>query len=66
MADTQETIKALNYLIGTAIDGENGYREAADEADSGDLKTRLLTAQPTARELSRQVGARGDELGRRP
>ena len=42
MADTQETIKALNYLIGTAIDGENGYREAADEADSGDLKTRLL------------------------
>jgi len=42
MADTNETIKALNYLIGTCIDGENGYREAADEATNGDLKTRLL------------------------
>ncbi len=42
MADTDETVKALNYLIGTSIDGENGYREAAEEADSGDLKTRLL------------------------
>ena len=42
IADTNETIKALNYLIGTCIDGENGYREAADEATSSDLKTRLL------------------------
>lgn len=42
MADTDETIKALNYLIGTAIDGENGYREAAEEADSSDLKTHML------------------------
>lgn len=42
MADTNETIKALNYLIGTCIDGENGYREAADEATDSTLKTRLL------------------------
>ena len=42
MADTNDTIKALNYLIGTCIDGENGYREAADEATSSDLKTRLM------------------------
>ncbi len=42
MADTNETIKALNYLIGTCIDGENGYREAAEEAKSSDLKTRLM------------------------
>ena len=42
MADTNETIKALNYLIGTCIDGENGYREAAEEATSSDLKTQLL------------------------
>ena len=42
MADTNETIKALNYLIGTCIDGENGYREAAEEATSSDLKTRLM------------------------
>ncbi len=42
MADNNETIKALNYLIGTCIDGENGYREAADEADSDTLKTQLL------------------------
>ena len=41
MADTQETIKSLNYLIGTCIDGENGYREAAEEADSSDLKARF-------------------------
>ncbi|ADI13931.1 ferritin-like domain-containing protein [Truepera radiovictrix] len=42
MADNSEVIKALNYLIGTCIDGENGYREAADEATSQELKTRLL------------------------
>lgn len=42
MADNNEVIQALNYLIGTCIDGENGYREAADEATSSDLKTRLL------------------------
>ena len=41
MADTQETIKSLNYLIGTCIDGENGYREAAEEAKGSELKTRL-------------------------
>lgn len=42
MADNSETLQALNYLIGTCIDGENGYREAADEATSSDLKTRLM------------------------
>lgn len=42
MADNNETIKALNYLIGTCIDGENGYREAAEEATGGDLKSHLL------------------------
>ncbi len=42
MADNSEVVKALNYLIGTCIDGENGYREAADEAASNELKTRLL------------------------
>lgn len=41
MADNNDTIKALNYLIGTCIDGENGYREAAEEATSQDLKTQL-------------------------
>ncbi len=41
MADTNDTIKALNYLIGTCIDGENGYREAAEEAGSSELKTQL-------------------------
>ncbi len=41
MADTQETIKSLNYLIGTCIDGENGYREAAEEAKSSELKSQL-------------------------
>lgn len=41
MADTKETIKALNYLIGTCIDGENGYRDAAEEAKSSELKSHL-------------------------
>ena len=41
MADTQETIKSLNYLIGTCIDGENGYREAAEEAKGSELKSHL-------------------------
>jgi len=39
--DQKETIDALNYLIGTCIDGENGYREAADEVKDPNLKTFL-------------------------
>lgn len=42
MADTDDTIKALNYLVGTCIDGETGYREAAEEATDAQLKSRLL------------------------
>lgn len=42
MADNNDTIKALNYLIGTCIDGETGYREAAGEATSAELKSRLV------------------------
>ena len=42
MAETNDTVKALNYLIGTCIDGEKGYRDAAEEADSGELKSQLV------------------------
>lgn len=42
MADNNDTVKALNYLIGTCIDGENGYREAAEEATGSELKSRLM------------------------
>ena len=41
MADNNDTITALNYLIGTCIDGEKGYREAVEEATSPELKSRL-------------------------
>ncbi len=42
MADNNDTITALNYLIGTCIDGEKGYREAVEEATSPELKSRLM------------------------
>jgi hypothetical protein len=31
-------IQTINYLIGTCIDGIDGYAEAADEATSHELK----------------------------
>ncbi len=64
--DNDETIKALNFLIGTAIDGEKGYREAAEESDSAELKA-LLTQRGQQRAKFRQeLEAEVERLGGDP
>ena len=37
--DHQKTISTLNNLIEALMDGQKGYRQAADEAQDADLKT---------------------------
>lgn len=67
MTDTnQETIDCLNGLIQTCIDGEKGFRQAADALeDTPQVKQRFLThAEERARfaqSLAIQVSALGGE-----
>ena len=41
MSANSKQVTALNKLITTLYDGEKGYKEAADDADSASLKTRF-------------------------
>lgn len=66
MADTNETVKALNFLIGTAIDGENGYREAAEEADSSALKALLVKRGQQRAKFRGELEAEVERLGGDP
>ena len=66
MAENNETIKALNFLIGTAIDGENGYREAAEEADSSELKALLTQRGQQRAKFRSELEAEVERLGGDP
>ncbi|WP_187271010.1 ferritin-like domain-containing protein [Neolewinella aurantiaca] len=41
MSTSSNQIKTLNHLITTLYDGENGYKEAAEEVESPTLSTRF-------------------------
>ena len=55
MSANSNQVNALNKLITTLYDGENGYKEAADEVDSVSLATKF-------RELSQQRYNFGHEI----
>ncbi len=63
--DNDKAIESLNYLVGTLNDGENGYRDAADEVSSPEFKTIFnRTAQERASfraELEGEVRRHGGE-----
>jgi uncharacterized protein (TIGR02284 family) len=65
-ANNNETIKALNFLIGTAIDGENGYREAAEEAESSGLKSVLVQRGQQRAKFRSELQAEVERLGGDP
>lgn len=65
-ANNNETIKALNFLIGTAIDGENGYREAAEEAESSELKSLLVQRGQQRAKFRSELQAEVERLGGDP
>jgi uncharacterized protein (TIGR02284 family) len=65
-ANNNETIKALNFLIGTAIDGENGYREAAEEAESSELKSVLVQRGQQRAKFRSELQAEVERLGGDP
>ncbi|MCP9235655.1 PA2169 family four-helix-bundle protein [Lewinella sp. JB7] len=52
---SKDQVKGLNRLITTLYDGENGYKEAAEEVDSVSLATKF-------RELSQQRYNFGHEI----
>ena len=61
-----ESIDSLNYLIGTCIDGENGYREAAEEAEQGDLKSRFVKLGQQRASFRQELTAEVVRLGGEP
>lgn len=64
-ADQGHAVKLLNSLIETTLDSANGYREAAENAQEGQLKTlfaqRAERRQALAMQLQQEVRSFGGE-----
>ena len=54
-ATNQHAVKVLNTLIETTLDSANGYEEAAQNANSGQLKTLFSERSRRRLDLSRQL-----------
>jgi uncharacterized protein (TIGR02284 family) len=63
--DSEHAVKVLNSLIETTLDSANGYREAAENAREGELKTlfaeRAQRRMEITRELQQEVRTFGGE-----
>lgn len=63
--DSTHAVKVLNSLIETTLDSANGYREAAENASEGQLKTmfteRAQRRMAITRELQQEVRTFGGE-----
>ena len=64
-ADQGHAVKVLNSLIETTLDSANGYREAAENAPDGQLRTlfseRALRREELASQLQHEVRTFGGE-----
>lgn len=54
-ATNEHAVKVLNSLIETTLDSANGYEEAAQNANSGQLKTLFAERSRRRLDLSRQL-----------
>jgi uncharacterized protein (TIGR02284 family) len=54
-ATHQHAVKVLNSLIETTLDSANGYEEAAQNANSGQLKTLFAERSRRRMDLTRQL-----------
>ena len=65
MLDNDQVISKLNHLLGTVIDGEKGYREAAGEVENQQFKTMFnkyaQQRASLAEDLKTQIRALGGE-----
>ena len=61
----EHAVKVLNSLIETTLDSANGYKEAAENAENGDLKTlfseRSLKRHKLTGDLQQEVRSFGGE-----
>ncbi len=65
-ANDTEAVKVLNQLIATCLDGENGYRQAADGVKIGELKTLLSSYSAQRARFAVELRAEVERLGGRP
>ena len=53
--ESEHAVKVLNSLIETTLDSANGYREAAENAREGELKTLFAERAQRRMEITRQL-----------
>ena len=63
MSDHSKQISALNKLITTLYDGENGYKEAAEEVDNASLATRFRTLSQQRYDFGHEIKPFIKQLG---
>lgn len=66
MLNNDKVIDKLNHLLGTVIDGEKGYREAAGEIETSSLKTLFHRYAQQRAGLSAELQSQIRELGGEP
>ena len=55
MENQDHAVKVLNSLVETTLDSANGYREAAENAQDGELKTLFTQRAQRRMELTREL-----------
>ena len=63
---TADTVKKLNHLIETAADGEEGYKQAADNVDHAQLKSLFTQLSSERAQMKRDLMAEVRRLGGEP
>jgi len=66
MQSENHTVKVLNSLIETTLDSANGYRDAAEGAESQPVRALLSRKATTREELSRRLQSEVRSFGAAP
>lgn len=66
MQTHDHTVKVLNGLIETTLDSANGYRDAAEGAESPPIRSLLSRKASTREELSRRLQSEVRSFGAEP
>ncbi|MBL8773587.1 MAG: PA2169 family four-helix-bundle protein [Phenylobacterium sp.] len=64
--EREHAVKVLNSLIETTLDSANGYREAAENASEGQLRTMFAERAARRMELTRQLQQEVRSFGGEP
>ena len=64
--DNDQVISKLNHVLGTLLDGEKGYREAADEAENSQYKTMFNELAQQRGHFASEVSSEIRRLGGEP